>query len=160
MIKRIVVPTDFSSHADAALALATKLATIDGATICLVHVIENPVEGGAWSGQLYTVPAEATPNQLAEDAERRLKSLLATLPAEFSAGSWVRTGDVASAIVSFAREQHADLIAMGTAGRRGLGRLIVGSAAARVVREAPCPVLTVRAAVADAAAADIDQGAT
>lgn len=153
MIKRIVVPTDFSSHADAALEMASGLARMSGARICLVHVVENPLEGGAWSGRLYTLPVETGGGTGVQEAEQRLKSLLTRLPAEFAAGSWVRRGDVASAIVDFASEQQADLIVMGTAGRKGLGRLIVGSAAEHVVRHAPCPVLTVRAPAADAAAA-------
>jgi nucleotide-binding universal stress UspA family protein len=143
VIRRIVVPTDFSPQADAALEFATGLAKMSGAGICLVHIVENPVEGGAWTGKLYTVPVEADQNTLVEDAERRLKSMLSGLPAEFAAGSWVRTGDVASAIVSFARETDADLIVMGTTGRKGLGHLVIGSVAEHVVRYASCPVLTV-----------------
>jgi nucleotide-binding universal stress UspA family protein len=145
MTRRIVVPMDFSPHADAALQYATELAKAVGGSICLVHVVENPVEGGAWSGQPYAVPAEAEPIRRADEAEHLLNARLAALPAEFATGSWVRTGEVGAAIVAFARGMHADLIAMGTNGRTGLSRLVTGSVAEYVVRHAPCAVLTIRA---------------
>ena len=147
VIKRIVVPMDFSPAAEAALRYAARLAAAVGGTICLVHVVENPVEGGAWTGQAYTVPVEAEQAGRVEDAEEQLRARLAELPAEFATGAWVRRGHVASAIVAFAREMHADLIAMGTTGRGALGHLFLGSVAEHVLRRAPCPVLTVHADV-------------
>jgi universal stress protein A len=149
VIKRIVVPMDFSPPAEAALRSAIALAKVTAGTLCLVHVVENPVEGGAWSGRAYAVSVEAEHVARVEDAERQLKARLGELPAEFATGSWVRTGHVAAAIVNFAREMDADLIAMGTNGRRGLGHLILGSVAEHVLRHAPCPVLTVRADAVD-----------
>jgi nucleotide-binding universal stress UspA family protein len=144
-IKRIVVPTDFSVQANAALRYATELAKAVGAGISLVHVAENPVEGSAWAGKLHSLAVDAQPLTGTWDAERQLKMLVDGLPAEFATGSWVRTGSVGAAIITFAVDVDADLIVMGTTGRTGLGHMVIGSVAEHMVRHAPCPVLTIGA---------------
>jgi nucleotide-binding universal stress UspA family protein len=143
-ISRILVPTDFSPAAGAALRFASELAQTVGASLRVIHVVENPVEGGPWSGQLYTVEVGATTVNSAEAVEEKLQELVSRLPAEFATGSWVRTNSAAAAVVSYAAENGVDLIVMGTSGRKGLGHLVIGSVAEHVVRCATCPVVTVR----------------
>ena len=143
---RILVATDFSHTADAALAYATSLAGALQSTIHLVHVLEDPLVPasiGAADG-LTPMPIEM-PDEVRQRAEEALRSRLGNAVG----GTEVLTGAMtATAIVAVARERGADLIVMGTHGRRGLAHLLLGSVAEQVVRTAECPVLTVRQAPA------------
>jgi universal stress protein A len=133
----ILVPTDFSSCGDAALKYATALAHSMGAKLLIVHVEEPPLAYGG--GEMYYGIAE--PDQ--KEIERMLAAVRPTrddVPHE----SRIITGAPADAIVDLAAEVDADMIVMGTHGRTGLGRLLMGSVAELVVRRAGCPVLTVR----------------
>lgn len=133
--EKILFPTDFSHTSDAALALATALARDTGAKLLIVHVEEPPVAYGG--GELYY----GIPNPAAADLERMLREIKptdASVPFEHH----LITGDPATAIVRFADREHVDLIVMGTHGRTGLSRLLMGSVAEAVVRRASCPVLT------------------
>ncbi len=109
----------------------------------LLHVVPNPYVSDP-SG-LYTSLPQNFLDDLEQDARTRLNEVLA--PDErkaFAAQSIVTVGDPLFAIVEYARTEHVDLIVMGTHGRTGLSHLFLGSVAERVVRAAPCPVLTVR----------------
>ena len=86
---------------------------------------------------------------LVKNAEERLRGFIADAVAPVRLMSEVRTGPAAATIVETAREHHADLIVMGTKGRTGLAHLLMGSVAERVVRLAPCPVLTMRTDAAE-----------
>ena len=145
-LKQILVPTDFSPHADAALRFAIELAKPYAAAVTLLHVIEDPLAAGMWSSEIYTAEIAGLQVNLVKDAEAQLRRL-----AETSAGARivteVRTGRTAPTILEVAQSTGADLIVMGTAGRTGLAHLVMGSVAERVVRAAPCPVLTIRAHV-------------
>jgi nucleotide-binding universal stress UspA family protein len=151
-IKRILVPTDFSTHADAALRYAIALATPLGATVGLLHVIEDPLAAGMWASELYSAEIAGLQINLAKDAEERLSRTVAEIASSVVTDREVRTGRAAATITEAAAESKADLIVMGTAGRTGLAHVLMGSVAERVVRTAPCPVLTVRAATEAAAA--------
>lgn len=133
--KKIVFPTDFSSSSDAALAYATSLARDTGATLYIVHVEEPPLAYGG--GEMYYGIPE--PNTAA-----LLKMLHAVKPTDAAVPCEHRllAGDPAGAVVEFADNENADLIVMGTHGRTGLGRLLMGSVAEAIVRRATCPVLT------------------
>jgi len=133
--KKIVFPTDFSHCGDAALKLATSLARDTGATLLIVHVEEPPVAYGG--GEMYY----GVPDPASEDLLRMLKEVVPTDPA-VPCEHLLATGDPSSAIAKLAAEEGADLIVMGTHGRTGLTRLLMGSVAEAVVRRAPCPVLT------------------
>ena len=146
-IKRILVPTDFSAHADAALDYAIELAEPLGATIALLHVIEDPLAAGMWSSELYSAEIAGLQINLMKDAEERLRRTVADAANPVITEHVVRTGRAAATIVEAAVDTKADLIVMGTAGRTGLAHMVMGSVAERVVRAAPCPVLTLRAAV-------------
>jgi len=151
-ITRILVPTDFSAHADAALDYAIDLAEPLGATVVLLHVIEDPLAGGMWSSELYSAEIAGLQINLMKDAEERLCRTAAESGKQIISERRVRTGRAAATIVEAAVETKADLIVMGTAGRTGLAHVFMGSVAERVVRTAACPVLTLRAALVPAPA--------
>jgi nucleotide-binding universal stress UspA family protein len=133
--KKILFPTDFSHTGDAALQYATMLARDSGATLLIVHVEEPPMAYGG--GEMYYGIPEP-------DSEALRKMLVSVKPTDPSVKFEHRmiTGDPADSIARLAEDEHADLIVMGTHGRTGLGRLVMGSVAESVVRHAKCPVLT------------------
>ncbi len=136
-IKKILFPTDFSHSSDAALSLATSLARDTGAKLLIAHVEEPPVAYGG--GEMYY----GIPEPVEEDLRKMLKEVVptdATVPYEHH----LVTGDPSAAIVRLAKDEDVDLIVMGTHGRTGLLRMLMGSVAEAVVRRAPCPVLTFR----------------
>jgi nucleotide-binding universal stress UspA family protein len=134
---KILFPTDFSHTGDAALALAASLARDTGAKLLIVHVEEPPIAYGG--GELYY----GIPNPATEDLRKMLDDVRPKdpdIPCEHS----MITGDPATAIVRFAEDEEVDFIVMGTHGRTGLSRLLMGSVAESVVGRAKCPVLTLR----------------
>jgi universal stress protein A len=135
--RKILFPTDFSHTGDAALALATSLARERGATLLIVHVEEPPAAYGA--GEMYY----GMPDPVTEDLR---KMLLEVKPADGSVPvrHLLITGDPASSIVRCAQDEGVELIVLGTHGRTGFMRLLMGSVAEAVVRRSPCPVLTLR----------------
>jgi universal stress protein A len=140
-ITRILVPTDFSADASAAFAYARELARVFDATVHLLHVVEYPLAASAWSSEIYTAEIAGLQLNMVRDAEQHLRGLAAD---DSALSTEVRLGNAAKQIVEAAREMAIDLIVMGTRGRTGLAHVIVGSVAERVVRFAPCPVLTLR----------------
>jgi nucleotide-binding universal stress UspA family protein len=150
-IKRILVPTDFSAAADAALNYAVGLAAKLGATVSAVHVFDDPfVAGGVFSGEYVPMPPELREEML-QDLRRRLADTVAK-HGHSELSPQVLIGPTARTIVDSARDARADLIVMGTHGRSGISHVLLGSIAERVVRTAECPVLTVRSRAARAAA--------
>jgi nucleotide-binding universal stress UspA family protein len=142
-ITRILVPTDFSADAEAAVRYAVDLARRVDALVHLVHVVEDPIAAGMWSSEIYTVDIAGLQINLIRDAERRLR---ASVPEGNAAMTTeVRTGAAAKQILEAAAEWGSDLIVMGTHGRSGIAHMVMGSVAEKVVRLAPCPVLTLRA---------------
>jgi nucleotide-binding universal stress UspA family protein len=136
--KKILFPTDFSSCSDAPLAYATVLARDTGATLLIVHVEEPPLAYGG--GEMYY----GTPEPDYAGLERMLANVRPTDPAVPCERRLV-SGSPAETIVELAAAEEVDLIVMGTHGRTGLRRLLMGSVAEAVIREAPCPVLVYRA---------------
>jgi nucleotide-binding universal stress UspA family protein len=136
---RILFPTDFSPASDESLRWATSLARDTGATLLIVHVEEPPMAYGG--GELYVPPVEDTRDEL-------LRTLHQVIPLDprVAFEQKLLVGDPASAIVAAAEKENVDLIVMGTHGRTGLTRLLMGSVAEAVVRKAKCPVLTVKQA--------------
>ena len=137
--RRICCPTDFSESSRGALEEAAQIARRYGASLTLLHVVEP----AATAAEV----AFAPPPGWAEDASAAtLASWKAD--AERMRGGQVATsivsGGAAVAIVDFVRSIGADLIVMGSHGRKGFRRLVLGSVAEQVVRTAPCEVLVVR----------------
>lgn len=143
--KKILVPVDFSRHSQEALQMALGLAEKFSASIKLVNVYQ-PLDYGLPDGFLSYAPLQL--NELISALEKHLDKTLQETRA--GAGSTAITstllhGAVASEITRCAKDEQFDLIVMGTHGRTGIGHVMLGSVAEKVLRTAPCPVLTVRA---------------
>lgn len=142
MKSRVILhPTDFSRASRAAFTRALADARADRAELLLVHVVSMPFAGdGYMSPAAYADVLES----FRLHGQRQLDKLVAKAKA---AGARARglllEGTAADAIVRTARAKHADVIVMGTHGRTGVAKLLMGSVAQRVVGTAPCPVLTV-----------------
>lgn len=151
---RILVPTDFSAPSEAALAAAKELADRFGASIHLLHVLEDPYSTSAYATEVYGFLPPGLRETWQENAEKRLEALLPREHGTRSGGTvTVVFGSPAKAIVDHAQTAGSDLIVMGTHGRSGMAHLLLGSVAERVVRTAACPVLTVRGVTKDDASA-------
>ncbi len=135
--RKILFPTDFSHTGDAALEMASTLARERGAKLLIVHVEEPPAAYGA--GEMYY----GMPDPVTEDLRKMLEQVVPPSP-DVVCERRLITGDPAMAIANLAQEEGVELIVMGTHGRTGLMRLLMGSVAEAVVRRAPCPVLTLR----------------
>ena len=140
---KILVPTDFSAPSAKALAYGGELARTFGASLHVLHAVEEPLAQG-WNGYGLPVLPELRADVLA-DAQRQLEQAVPRLERDRQATELViRLGEPWREIVTFARERQVDLIVMGTHGRGGMAHLLLGSVAEKVMRGAPCPVLTVR----------------
>ncbi|OFW05234.1 MAG: hypothetical protein A3I61_10790 [Acidobacteria bacterium RIFCSPLOWO2_02_FULL_68_18] len=142
---RILVPTDFSSPSDAAFECARLLQLRFGASVHLLHVLEDALLEGPFGGEVFVAaPAERRAARL-RDARARLSHRVPTGGRESARlTSEVVLGPAADTIVHHAADNGFDLIVMGTHGRTGLAHLLMGSVAERVVRGASCPVVTTR----------------
>ena len=134
---RILLATDFSEASQAALKMATSLARDTGATLDICHVTPPEFVYGADEMDALAVPFENP------GVHQRLTE---TRPADpqVACEHHLLVGNPAAEIVRFATDQQSDLIVMGTHGRTGAVRLLMGSVAEAVVRKAPCPVLTIK----------------
>jgi nucleotide-binding universal stress UspA family protein len=142
-IRKILHPTDFSERSEYAFRMAYSLARDHGSSLLVLHVV--PVEPVVY-GEMILPPRDVNYQELKDKllglhgpdgcvrVERRLEE-----------------GRPAEEIVRVAEESHCDLIVMGTHGRTGLQRLLVGSVAEQVMRKGPCPVLTVKTPFPDSA---------
>ena len=143
-IRTILAPTDFSHHAEAALKYAFGLAEAFGATVHLLHVLGEPIPLG---------PDPMIPPVFGADFYRESEAASIEALKRVARHDWgtpagvetfARWGTPVDAVLEHARSHAADLIVVATHGRTGLGHVLLGSVAERIVREAPCPVLTVR----------------
>ena len=138
-IKTILHPTDFSEQAGYGFQMACALARDYGARLIVCHVYQPPpVVYGEFGAA--PPPLDETPESLRERLAR-----VRPPEDEVDVQHYLLEGDAAEEIVELARDSLCDLIVMGTHGRTGLGRLLMGSVAERVMRRAPCPVLTIKA---------------
>ena len=143
VFRRIVCATDFSDTAEAAWEMACELARVHRATLGLVHVfVEIPA---------YAAPEAPGPvaGEIWEEQRRWVRQSLdehvaVARAAGLTAKGLLVTGSAAPAIAETAATEHADLLVIGTHGRTGINRLLIGSIAERVIRIAPCPVLTIK----------------
>lgn len=142
-IKAILVPTDFSDCADEALGRATQVAKLTNAEIHLLHAYELPTAFTGVEAPL-SLPQEFY-DRVRDGAKQGVDKRIAKAAAEGvrAAGSVVCDSPT-RAILDAAAKTHADLIVMGTHGRTGIKHVLLGSVAERVVRLAPCPVMTVK----------------
>jgi nucleotide-binding universal stress UspA family protein len=137
--KNILVPTDFGPAATRALDVAIALATRDDARITLLHAYMTPVatygygEGIVWPIEDLAAVAKAQLDAALEPAKCRYPRIEGMLV----------VGEPWNEVLDVAKKRNADLIVMGTHGRKGLSRVLFGSVAEKVVRLSPVPVLTV-----------------
>lgn len=141
-IKRILVPTDFSECSDAALAYGRGMAQTFGATLHLLHVVQDPYTQ-PWAAEAFPAPLGDLLAQWQAQARVRLSELLPEGQRE-NVMVAVEVGSPFQEILRYANEQGMDLIVIGTHGRGPIGHMLLGSVAEKIVRRAPCPVLTVR----------------
>jgi nucleotide-binding universal stress UspA family protein len=144
ILKNVLVATDFSEPSAVALTYGRDLARSYGAGLHVLHVTESILIRFSIEAPIAYLPELQI--QIEAAARRRLDALVsdedkATLNAK---GVVITSAGTAEAIVQYANDHRIDLIIMGTHGRRALAHALMGSVAERVVRTAPCPVLTVR----------------
>lgn len=142
VFRRLLVPTDFSPPSERAWDLARRLARAVGAEIVLLHVFVPPPYAGAPfpDAQLVEVYAQGR-----TWVEEQLATWAGTARHEgLTVKTLLRDGVAHREIVAAARDEGADLVAIGTHGYSGVERLLLGSVAEKVIRLAPCPVLAVR----------------
>ncbi len=150
----ILVPVDFSAGSERAAEIACSLAGPLGSRVCLLHVVQGSTPPLGLRPAVYDALLEAR-EQVRREAEQGLAELAGRLTAAGGPPTGgppkverlvTETADsIGDAIVEAAREGGADLIVIGTHGRRGVERMLLGSVAERVLRRADCPVATVRA---------------
>jgi nucleotide-binding universal stress UspA family protein len=140
MYEHVLVPTDGSDPAAAAVEHAIDVAETYGATLHALYV-----------GRIGDAPPGLIDEEVAEDPGGKMGSAALDLvggPAEAAGVEYVERyvpeGPVADAILAYIEDNDVDLVVMGTHGRSGIDRFIVGSVAEQVVRESPVPVMTVR----------------
>lgn len=140
-LKKILLPVDFSHSSDAALSFASSLAADTKAHLILLHVGENsPAYLAGYGGFSYTPEFHEKVVKENLTLLERIKPTIAGIEYEHQ----YLDGEPAEEILGFADRENVDLIVIGSHGRTGLSRLLLGSVAEAVVRRAKCPVLTVK----------------
>lgn len=141
-LKTILVPSDFSECSEAALRYGLELARRFDAHLHLLHVVQDPLTQ-PWAAEGFSAPLFEMVDKWQKEAKERLAQ---AVPASDAARVTI-SATVAwpfAEILRYATEHNVDLIVMGTHGRGGVTHVLLGSIAEKVVRRAPCPVLTVR----------------
>jgi len=142
-IRSILAPVDFSTHAGNALEVAVQMAKHYGAHLDMLHVVEETLHPAFYNSGVFSI-YDIEPDIEGRSLEH-LKQLFKQLKAEdIDVGFHVQSGRAASEITHFAREKGHDLIVMATHGLTELAHLFIGSVTEKVVRSAPCSVLTVK----------------
>src|SRR5215472_16060887 len=135
-LKNILFATDFSPAADAAAPFAIQIAGSYGAKVYGVHV--NALNDYAVAPEAWTVMVEASEKEAKEQIQR-LNEQLNSVEHEVVIGQ----GNITETIANLIKEKEIDLVVVGTRGRTKLGKALLGSVAEQILRQAPCPVLTV-----------------
>lgn len=136
-LKEILVPVDFTECTEKALAYAVPLARQFGATVTLLHVLEHAFVPATEFGMLVDV-------DVSKDVLRELEQIRDRVAQQVKCRLLMRQGGAELEIINAAKEMECDLIILGTHGRTGLDRLLLGSTAEKVVRKAGCPIFVVR----------------
>jgi nucleotide-binding universal stress UspA family protein len=136
-IRHVLVPTDFSDASERALATAVELARAFEARLTLLHVWSLPNAGYAEALAWPVEAMEKAAQKALDEAVARVNKVLSRTEAVLQVGTEHQR------ILEVVKERHVDFVVMGTHGRRGLPRLVLGSVAGKVVRLCPVPVLTV-----------------
>ena len=138
-IKKVVVPVDFSSTTDKVVDYAMPVADKLGAEVLFFHAINDFL---GYDMMLAHPSFIGMTNDLEKESKERIDSLVEEYKdREYGVGGDVTIGDAAEEIIEYAQEQNADMIIIGTHGVKGLEKILMGSTAERVVKNAHCPVL-------------------
>ena len=143
-IRAILAPTDFSKHAEVAVRYACAMAERFGSRLHLLHVLSDVMPVGP-----DPMLAPVLPPEYYRESEQSCHEALGTMlgpswPCPAAVETAVSWGAPVEVIVEHAKTHAIDLIVIATHGRTGLGHVLLGSVAERIVRESPCPVLTIR----------------
>lgn len=145
-LKKILYPTDFSEYSLAALPYAVSIARQNDAVLYCLHVVDMPQE--EYLTREYMVPLNVPhvpEDKVLRTARTRMERFVAdNLSETQKVESRVLVGVPFVEIIRYARDQSIDLIVIGTHGHSALAAMLLGTVAEKVVRKAPCPVLTVR----------------
>lgn len=141
-LKTVLIPVDFSECSDAAVKYGYALADAFGASVHLLNVVQDPYTL-PWTSEGFAAPIGDLLTDWKAQANRRLHEMVPTTAAATTLVT-AQVGSPHPEIIRYAERHQIDLIVLGTHGRGPLGHMLLGSVAERVVRTAPCPVLTVR----------------
>ncbi|MFP4228722.1 MAG: universal stress protein [Salinivenus sp.] len=139
-IRRILVPVDFSEASESAVQHATEIAKTYGAELDLLHVVEDVVYPSAYGVELPSVPATDVVSRVKKALDNMAREQVGHEDVQVSA----QIGHAPLTILDYAETNDVDLIVLSTHGRAGLDRILLGSVAERVMRQAPTPVFLVR----------------
>jgi universal stress protein A len=143
-LKTILVPTDFSEASEAALSYGKTMAGAFGASLHLVHVMEDLL-AHAWAAEVYVASMPQLREEIEKESRQRLGAMFTDEERrQYHVETALLAGNPFIEIVRYAKAQDIDLIVMGTHGRGPIAHMLLGSVAEKVVRKSPCPVLTVR----------------
>ena len=143
-LKNILVATDFSEPSDVAVRYGRALAEAFDARLHILHVVSDSLSL-PWATMADGLAMADVQRRWEEEASKRLQRMLPESDrAALRTVLVTRTGDPVRQIADYAMQTHADLVVLGTHGRGPVAHMLLGSVAERVVRTAPCPVLTVR----------------
>ena len=143
-IKSILAPTDFSAHSEQAVRYACRLAERLDSELHLLHVLSEIVPAGPDPLLMPMMPAQFYKESEDRAQETLDRSLDPSWEKPAKVITAVRWGSPVESIVSYAVDHRVELVIISTHGRTGLSHVLLGSVAERIVREAPCPVLTIR----------------
>jgi len=142
-LKKILVPQDFSEYSLHALKYAVTFAGLFNSELIVLHVVEPIVYPADFSFGQVSIPAME--EEIRKHSEEQLNELVTKeISADIKTNTLIRVGKPFIEIVDVAKSENADLIVISSHGRTGMDHVLFGSTADKVVRKAPCPVLTVR----------------
>ena len=145
-LKTVLVPTDFSEASESALRYGKAMAEAFGAGLHVVHVMEDLL-AHAWAAEVYVSSMPQLRDEIEKESRQRLGALLTDDErGKLHVETALLAGNPFLEIIRYAKAHDVDLIVMGTHGRGPIAHMLLGSVAEKVVRKAPCPVLTVREA--------------
>ena len=142
-LRKILVPHDFSDYSLHALRYAVTLAEHFDSELLVVHVVEPIVYPADFSFGQVSIPAME--EEIRKHSEEQLGEVVASeVPTGATVNTIIRVGKPFAEIIDFAKRENVDLIVISSHGRTGMDHVLFGSTADKVVRKAPCPVLTIR----------------
>jgi len=145
MFGKILIPVDFSEYTDHILGYATEIARKFGSSIHLIHVMPNMDYFTPYESFMAAENIVAVQKNIEGETEKDLEEIAKKIK-DIPVTKAIRTGAAFIEIIGYVRTEGIDLIVMGTHGRSGFEHILIGSVAEKVVRKAPCPVLTVHPA--------------